>query len=209
AGYGPIPAPLARSLAADGKWRRLICDPLTGALIDLGTTVYKPNAEMERFIRSRDTRCTFPNCHQPAHHCDIDHTNPYRPGQPATGTDRCNLGCLCEYHHDLKHHAGWQLHRDPGDHTATWTSPTGHHYFNPHHDYRSAQAPERPNRPVDPPDDNELRWSDLILNDADWNAYEWTDQDRRNLQREVAVAASAPTATAIAAADDSDDQRPF
>ena len=106
AGYGPISASAARALAADGKWRRLICDPLTGALIDLGSTVYRPNAELERFIRSRDARCSFPSCYQPAHRCEIDHTNPYRPGQPSTGTDRCNLGCLCEYHHDLKHYAG-------------------------------------------------------------------------------------------------------
>jgi hypothetical protein len=104
AGYGPIPASAARALAADEKWRRLICDPLTGALIDLGTTVYRPNAELERYRRSRDARCSFPSCHQPAHRCEVDHTNPYRPGQPATGTDRCNLGCLCEYRHDLKHY---------------------------------------------------------------------------------------------------------
>jgi Domain of unknown function (DUF222) len=141
AGYGPIPASAARALAADGKWRRLICDPLTGGLIDLGTTVYRPNAELDRFIRSRDTRCIFSNCNQPAHRCEIDHTTPYRPGDPATGTDRCNLGCLCEYHHDLKHDAGWQLHRHPDDHTVTWTSTTGHHYPTEHHDYRSTRAP--------------------------------------------------------------------
>ncbi len=38
AGYGPLPAPLARTLAADGRWRRMVLDPMTGALLDLGTT---------------------------------------------------------------------------------------------------------------------------------------------------------------------------
>ena len=102
AGYGPIPAPHARALAADGKWRRLIHDPLTGALLDLGSTSYQPSAALERFIRARDARCSFHSCGQPAHRCEIDHTKPYRHGDPNTGTDRCNLGCLCKYHHDLK-----------------------------------------------------------------------------------------------------------
>jgi hypothetical protein len=185
AGYGPIPAPLARSLAADGKWRRLICDPLTGALVDLGTTSYTPNAEMERFIKSRDARCTFSNCHQPAYRCDIDHTHPYRPGQPATGTDRCNLGCLCEYHHDLKHHSGWQLHRDPDDHTAAWTSPTGHHYRVEHHDHRSNVAMERPDDPVPvrAGDYLEIRWTDWhhLLPHEDDGQSDWDSFVQSNL----------------------------
>jgi hypothetical protein len=37
----------------------------------------------------------------------------------------------------FKHHAGWQLRRDPGDHTSTWTSTTGHRYPVAHHDHRS------------------------------------------------------------------------
>src|SRR5215475_3438709 len=34
AGYGPIPADLARELAAEGTWRRLLTDPLSGTLLD-------------------------------------------------------------------------------------------------------------------------------------------------------------------------------
>ena len=33
-GYGPITADVARSLAADGVWRRLLTDPATGAVLD-------------------------------------------------------------------------------------------------------------------------------------------------------------------------------
>ena len=36
AGYGAIPASVARELAADGKWRRFITDPITGNLIVSG-----------------------------------------------------------------------------------------------------------------------------------------------------------------------------
>ena len=205
AGYGPIPASAARALAADGKWRRLICDPLTGALIDLGTTAYRPNAELERFIRSRDARCSFPSCYQPAHHCEIDHTNPYRPDQPATGTDRCNLGCLCEYHHDLKHHAGWNLTRDPDTHTPTWTSTTGHSYTVTHHDHRTTTLTT--SKPA-MTDDAELRWTDHVLTESHWDDYYWPDVDEI---RRATAAQAAPTVTATPTAEPSakDDQCPF
>jgi hypothetical protein len=141
AGYGPIPASAARALAADGKWRRLVYEPLTGALLDLGKTSYQPSEALERFIESRDVRCSFPGCGQPAHRCDVDHTCPYDRG-PEGRTDRANLGALCESHHILKHKAGWTLRRDPESHEATWISTTGHAYVVPHHDYRSIEAPE-------------------------------------------------------------------
>ena len=38
--YGPIPPRLARQIAYDGKWRRLITDPTSGALLDYGRTTY-------------------------------------------------------------------------------------------------------------------------------------------------------------------------
>jgi len=36
AGYGPIPAELAREIAADATWRRLLTDPISGSLLDYG-----------------------------------------------------------------------------------------------------------------------------------------------------------------------------
>jgi hypothetical protein len=147
AGYGPLPAPLARALAADGKWRRLIHEPLTGALLDLGHSSYTPSADLVRYIRARDARCQFPGCSRPAHRCDLDHTRPYKPDDPGGGgTDRGNLGAVCLQHHRLKHHSGWTLRRDPRTQAATWTSPTGHSYQVEHHDHRA-----EPTMP--PPDD--------------------------------------------------------
>ena len=58
AGYGPIPAELARTLAADGRWRRMILEPQTGDLLDLGHTSYKPTADLSRFVKTRDRQCT-------------------------------------------------------------------------------------------------------------------------------------------------------
>src|SRR6266511_2746466 len=53
AGYGPIPAQVARELAADGTWRRLLTDPATGHLLDYGRTTYRPPAALADFIRAR------------------------------------------------------------------------------------------------------------------------------------------------------------
>ena len=36
AGYGPIPASMARRLAGDGTWRRVLTDPASGAILDVG-----------------------------------------------------------------------------------------------------------------------------------------------------------------------------
>jgi hypothetical protein len=99
-------------------------------------------AEATRAPFARDGVCAFPTCNRSAQLCELDHTQPYRPGLGAGrggggGTDRNNLGALCDRHHRLKHEAGWTLRRDPGTEVATWTSPAGRRHLVDHHDYRS------------------------------------------------------------------------
>jgi hypothetical protein len=147
AGYGPLPAPLARMLAADGKWRRLIYDSQTGALLDLGHTSYEPSAELARYIYARDAVCAFPTCNRTAAGCDLDHTRPYKPRPPGGRTDRNNLGPVCESHHRLKHETNWTLRRDPTTEQATWTSATGHQYPVPRADQRPFGTADLPNEP--------------------------------------------------------------
>lgn len=127
AGYGPITAETARRVAADGTWRRILYDPADGHLLEYGRTTYTPPATLQRHIIARDRVCTFPHCNQPAARCDIDHAIPWGTGGT---TDPINCGALCRRHHRGKTHAGWHLKRQP-DHTATWTSPTGHTYHVP------------------------------------------------------------------------------
>jgi hypothetical protein len=150
AGYGPIPAPVARALAADGSWRRMVCDPLSGGLLDLGRSSYIPNAELARFVRSRDPQCSFPGCCQPAYVCDLDHTEPYSMGGR---TDRKNLRPLCRAHHRLKHEGGWNLYRDPVTGHVSWKSLLGHRY-------PVATTDLRPEAPYDDPPlpDEMLAW---------------------------------------------------
>src|SRR5487761_2419646 len=141
AGYGPIAAPLARALAADGRWRRMILDPQTGALLDLGHTQYRPSEALGRYVKTRDRICAFGTCNRAAEPCDVDHRQPYRPGDPAGGrTDRDNLRPLCASHHKIKHKGGWTLHANPTNGGSTWTSPTGHHYQADPQDHRPTIA---------------------------------------------------------------------
>lgn len=127
AGYGPIPASVARALAADGEWRRLVTDPLSGALLDRGRQTYTPSAALAEFLRARDATCRFPHCPVPAARCDLDHGIPWDSGGP---TDRDNLGPLCRRHHRLKTHGGWRLVRS-ADASVTWVSPRGRKYVVP------------------------------------------------------------------------------
>ena len=107
-GLGPIPADVARELAADGRWRAWVTDA-AGAVTATGSAGYVPSAGLARLVRAREPRCRFPGCRQPSTRCDLDHTIPW----PRGSTEAANLGPLCRRHHVLKTHAGWDL--DPLD----------------------------------------------------------------------------------------------
>jgi len=121
AGYGEIPASVARTLAGDAKWRRFITDPISGNLLDYGRLTYEPPQALVDFIVARDRRCRFPGCRQPARVCDIDHAIPWEEGGK---TSHENLGLLCRRHHRMKTHGGWKLLSHP-DGSCEWTSPEG------------------------------------------------------------------------------------
>jgi Domain of unknown function (DUF222) len=124
AGYGPIDAETARRLATAGTWRRLITDPQSGAVLDVGRTTYRPPADLADHVIWRDRDCVAPGCSRSAESCQLDHTVPYPEGATAAS----NLGLLCRRHHLVKHHTRWRLHQpQPGQ--FEWTSPTGHRYL--------------------------------------------------------------------------------
>ncbi|SDI75723.1 protein of unknown function [Frankineae bacterium MT45] len=105
-GHGPVPAAVARRIAADptGTWRRLLTDPATGDLLDYGRTRYTPPQDLTDFVIARDQYCDFPTCAVPAKHTDLDHHTPY----PTGPTNKANLRCRCRRHHRLKHQTRWQ-----------------------------------------------------------------------------------------------------
>ena len=124
-GYStPVPAVVAAALAAGGTWRRLVTDPVSGAVLDVGRRRYRPPAALADAVRTRDASCTHPGCEVPARRCDIDHIRPWSQGG-TTSLD--NLTLLCQAHHYLKHSPGWSLTRT-ADGGLVWRTPTGARY---------------------------------------------------------------------------------
>ena len=124
-GIGPIPADVARALAADGSWRAWITDA-TGSITATGTRGYVPSASLARLVRAREPHCRFPGCRQLAVRCDLDHAVPW----PTGATNAENLGPLCRRHHNLKTHTPWALapsaHPDSRPSTGwRWRTPAG------------------------------------------------------------------------------------
>ncbi|MDH6196733.1 hypothetical protein M2272_003386 [Mycobacterium frederiksbergense] len=122
-GGGIVPAPLLAELIATGATVKHLTnsDDLTGQ------TSYRPSTKLATFVRMRDLLCMFPGCAASAHHCDLDHTNPW----PAGATHPGNLGPKCRTHHLIKTfqtgEGGWADVQHP-DGSHTWTAPTGHTY---------------------------------------------------------------------------------
>ena len=157
-GYGPIPPTLARALADDSVWKRLVTDPVSGTLLDHGRTTYRPPAALAEFVRARDQTCRFPPCNRRALDTELDHTVSWTAADGPTADH--NLYGGCPHHHHLKHDApGWTVTQTP-DGLITWTTPTGHRYTSEPYDYRpeptpraaapSTATPPTPARPVLP-----------------------------------------------------------
>ncbi len=120
-GFGPIPAPLLREMAATAQLKAV---PTPAPCSE---SAYRPSAALARFVRCRDLTCRFPGCETPAAACQIDHTVPY----PAGPTHPSNLKLLCVFHHLLKTFwigsGGWSDLQLP-DGTVIWISPSGKRY---------------------------------------------------------------------------------
>jgi hypothetical protein len=127
AGYGPVPAEVARRLAADATWRRILSDPRSGAVLEVGGTRYRPPAHLAELVVTRDRTCRHPGCRVPAQRCDLDHTRPFDATTGAGPTIAANLAASCRAHHRLKHQPGWRVLQQP-DATIIWTPPSGHTY---------------------------------------------------------------------------------
>jgi hypothetical protein len=134
-GYGPIPAQLARELAATGTWRCAAVDdrpgsPTHATILGLGrstyTQSYQPGPAARRFTQQRDRTCRFPGCRQPAARCDLDHRVPWCDDGEGGATCDCNLHALCRHHHRLKQN-GFTV--TPTAAGALWTTPTGRTYL--------------------------------------------------------------------------------
>jgi hypothetical protein len=95
-GYGPITADVARRIAADGTWRRLLTDPVTGALLDTAP----PDTRHPLVSSSTSTLATAAAASPPAPTRPRRATPitplPLTPAdrQPRTTSGRCTAGTI-------------------------------------------------------------------------------------------------------------------
>ena len=140
-GFGPIDIEAARMLAADApSFVRVLTHPETGAVLSVGRDRYRLPEDLRRAVQIRDVTCRFPGCRRPARRCDVDHVTAWADGGV---TASCNLECLCEKHHRLKHSMGWIPTLEP-DGVVRWRSPLGLTYW-------TAPGDSWPPRPAPPP----------------------------------------------------------
>ncbi len=138
AGYGAITAEQAAALAAGGALRRIVTDLLSGAVLDVGRTRYRPPAALRAHVVARDRTCARPGCVVPAERAEIDHTVPFGTahlhdpgGTPGASTgpsqgDTCagNLAPLCAPDHLAKTLGVLHLEQ-PSPGVLDWTTATG------------------------------------------------------------------------------------
>ena len=151
AGTGhPITAEVARRIAADGLWRRLLTDP-AGRLCDISADTYQPTQPIRDFVLARDATCHGIGCRTPATRCDLDHTVEW----PCGPTSPANLHPLCRAEHRLKTLTDTTITSD-GHGGLVWTMPSGRRYDRPaqplldHPALVGAATPARPDAPDDP-----------------------------------------------------------
>ncbi|ABL83680.1 MULTISPECIES: HNH endonuclease signature motif containing protein [unclassified Nocardioides] len=85
---------------------------------------YRPSPRLREQVLLTHPTCVFPHCTRPSRSCDLDHVIPWAEGGP---TCSCNLVPACRFHHRLRTHGGWRLHR-VGERLFVWTSPHGRIY---------------------------------------------------------------------------------
>ncbi|WP_291412335.1 HNH endonuclease signature motif containing protein, partial [Actinophytocola sp.] len=123
-GYGDIAAQHAVDLAyqSDATWRRILTEPATGRVLDVGRRSYTPPAALRDHIHAAMPTCTGPGCVRPAAQCDLDHREPF----PVGPTDEHNVHPACRSHHRGKTFGGWKVIKRGG--ILEWVSPCGFHY---------------------------------------------------------------------------------
>jgi hypothetical protein len=133
-GVGAIPASVAWWLLADGApLCRLVIDPLTGTLLDYGTSTYLVPPTLADYLCARNITSAAPHSSLDSRVCDMEHNLPHDKGG---ATDQINCTPIDRRWHRAKTHGDWTYTKDPETSIVTWTSPTGLTCRIDPHDYR-------------------------------------------------------------------------
>lgn len=120
-GMGPVPASVARELAAGRRWRAWLTDSRSAGSQIVATSpgTYRPPAALARLLRAREPHCRMPGCRSMI--TDLDHVVPF----PRGSTTVDNLQPLCRRHHRMKTHTRWRQEPTEAGTGWRWTSPAG------------------------------------------------------------------------------------
>lgn len=125
-GFGPIPAELAREMAADPKakktLRRVYANP-QGRIVAMDSHTRCFTGNLAKLIKLRDRTCRTPWCNAPIRH--LDHRQRRADHGP---TSAANADGLCEACNYAKETPGWQVTPGPDPEIRVVTTPTGHTY---------------------------------------------------------------------------------
>jgi Domain of unknown function (DUF222) len=102
---GPISAAAARRISCHAGISRVLTDP-AGVPLDVGRKHRLVTAGQWTALTARDGGCAFPGCTRPASWCIAHHRVHWADGGP---TDLHNLVLLCDRHHRVVHHHGWDV----------------------------------------------------------------------------------------------------
>ncbi len=100
-GHGPIPAALARALAAtDSTWiRRLLTDPIDGSVATIESRRRRFHGPLRALILARDQRCRGIGCQAPIR--DVDHVDDYCLGGLTSAGNGAGLCQRCHHLQDI------------------------------------------------------------------------------------------------------------
>ncbi len=133
----PLPAEAARDLAYDPEqatWRRILCDPASGAATDVSTT-YRPGRRLADLCAVRDGHTSrFPS--SAARTIELDHVVEFDHGDPASGgpTTSANLASTGKRDHQAKTDRLLRVSGDADD-VLFYSTGTGHSYPSRPHRY--------------------------------------------------------------------------
>jgi hypothetical protein len=154
-GLGTIDPVRARELVALApSLRRILTDPVSGAIVNFDRKTYRVPAELKRIPKLRDGHCRAPACTLPTKSTELGHTKPYAKGGT---TALAQLAHLCDNHHHVKHEAGWHLTQYL-DGVLHWRAPSGRVYRT----YPERYIPAPPPDPWRTPDSGEPAPFDVV-----------------------------------------------
>lgn len=103
---------------------QIVVKPVVDCGVELAAPGYRPTAPLREQAMLRDLGCVFPWCDRTGTQHDLDHIEPYAPGDR---TRSSNLARLCRYHHRVKTHGRWRYRRLP-DGGCLWTNAFGYRW---------------------------------------------------------------------------------